>query len=139
MSKTLLYRIFGTGKVPKKYLAQIQNEGVILQDEGVGGSITFRNFRSPGRRSGWRRNWFTGSIVLTREHLLGFAFSRQIIGVAWHTEEIRQLSLSVDDPDILCVEFDASKFNEEWSGEVEVKFRTPLASRLITEIKGRTR
>ena len=45
MGKSFLYRWFGTGKVPKKFREQIEREGVLLSEEGIGGSITFINFR----------------------------------------------------------------------------------------------
>jgi hypothetical protein len=66
MAKPLLYRVFGVGKIPAPLMSQLQNEGIILADEGVKGSVTYRNFRAPGRRDSWRRQWFIGSIALTK-------------------------------------------------------------------------
>ena len=62
---TLLHRLFGAGRVPEDRLAAFQAEGIVLFDEGIGGALTLRNFRAPGRYSGWRRSWFMGSVVLT--------------------------------------------------------------------------
>jgi len=134
MSKSLLYRILGIGKIPKEAVAQIQKEGVVLQEEGIGGSVTFRNFRGPGRRHGWKRTWFTGSIVLTREHFLAFAYSRTIIGVSWVDDKFKALKCSLESNDLLCVEFDAATFNDDWSGDMEMRFRTPLAARFVEVI-----
>lgn len=134
MSKSLLFRLFGTGKIPKDAVAQIQKEGVVLQDEGIGGSLTFRNFRGPGRRHGWKRTWFTGSIVLTREHVLAFAYGRTIIGVSWVDDKRKALHCSLEKDDVLCIKYDASTFNDDWSGNIEVRFRTPLAARFLATI-----
>lgn len=40
-------------------------EGIVLEDEGVSGSVTFRDFRAPGRRYSLRKSWFLGSLVVT--------------------------------------------------------------------------
>lgn len=95
MNKTLLYRLFKAGQIPKDAVNQIRIEGVVLSDEGIAGSIIFRNIRSPGRYSGWRRSWFSGSIALTRKHFLAFSYSKPIIGVSWDDPKIKELKCSV--------------------------------------------
>ena len=134
--KTLLHRLFGAGRVPKGVMAQIEQEGILLQDEGIGGSITFRNFRGPGRRHGWKRSWFTGSIVLTKETFLAFNFSNPVIGIPWSDEKLKELNCSLENENVLCVQYDASTFNDEWSGDIEVRFRTPLAAQILEVIEG---
>jgi len=70
MAKSLFYRLFGLGKMPAPLLATLQSEGIILMDEGVKGSVTYLDFRAPGRRAAWRRQWFTACIALTQARLL---------------------------------------------------------------------
>ena len=133
MGKTLLYRLFGAGKIPQNALPQIRKEGIVLQDEGIGGSVTFRKFRAPGKRYSFRRNWFSGSIILTRKHFLAFQFSKPVIGVSW--KDAGRLTCSLEDADTLWVHFDASEFNDDWSGDIEVRFSTPLARSLLDVIE----
>jgi hypothetical protein len=45
--------------MPKKYAPTLRGEGIVLLDEGIGGSITLKNFKGPGRRHSWKRNRFT--------------------------------------------------------------------------------
>lgn len=134
MSKTFVYRLFGIGKVPRHTLERIRREGLVLQEEGLSGTVTFKKFRAPGRRYSWRRNWFSGSIVLTREHFLAFAFSRPVIAVAWRHPKIDALHCSVERDDKLCVAFDAAAFHEGWTGNIEIRFSTPLAGKLLQTI-----
>ena len=134
MSKTFVYRLCGIGKVPEHAQEQIRREGVVLQEEGLSGTVTFRKFRAPGRRYSWRRNWFSGSIVLTREHFLAFAFSRPVIGVGWRHPKIDALQCSVERNNKLCVAFDAAAFHEGWKGNIEIRFSTPLATTLLQTI-----
>ena len=135
MNKTLLYRLFKIGRIPKDVRSQVLIEGVVLSDEGIRGSITFRNFRAPGKYSSWRRSWFSGSLVLTRKHFLAFHYSNPIIGVAWDEPRIKKLNCSVEKKNTLCIKFDASTFNEDWSGEMEIRFSTPLARSFLNKIK----
>ncbi|MDH3713868.1 MAG: hypothetical protein OET44_08495 [Gammaproteobacteria bacterium] len=135
MSKSFLYRLFGIGKIPEHALQQIRKEGVVLQDEGIGGSVTLRKFRAPGKRFSWRRNWFSGSVVLTREHFLAFKFSQPVVGVAWHDHKLKALNCFLVNENTLCVAFDASTFRDDWSGDIELRFTTPLAQSFLQKIK----
>lgn len=134
MKKTLLHRLFGWGKIPKRYAPTLHDEGIILLDEGIGGSITFRNFRAPGRYHSWRRNWFTGSIVLTRRTFAAFALIKPLIYVPLDHENISELHCSIEESGALLVEYDASAFNERWSGTVACRFKTSIAEELLERL-----
>ena len=121
--------------MPRDALDQIEREGVVLEEEGIGGSITFLKFRAPGRYNGWKRKWFSGSIVLTREHFLAFSFSKPVIGGAWNHEKIGALKCSVPSENKLLVEFDASTFNEDWAGQIELRFSTSMAAQFLETIE----
>ena len=135
MSKSLLYRLFKSGTIPKSARSQILKEGVLLQDEGIRGSITFKNFRAPGRYHGWKRSWFSGSVVLTRKHFLAFGFSSSLIGIAWDDARIKELDCSIEKKNTLCIRYDASTFNEDWSGTIECRYSSPHAHEFLRIIK----
>ena len=42
MAKSVLYRLFGLGKTPKRELPALEAEGIVLVDEGISGSIECR-------------------------------------------------------------------------------------------------
>jgi hypothetical protein len=48
MAKTLLYRLFGVGKISWQLSSTLKVEGIVLLDEGISGSVTYLNFRAPG-------------------------------------------------------------------------------------------
>lgn len=131
MSKSLFYRLFGLGKIPAPLMAELNAEGLIVFDEGVKGSVTYRNFSAPGKRFGWKRQWFAGSIALTKSRLVGVAYSKFLINVPLSDERIHKLSYSVENDDAFCVTFDASLFHNDWSGMIEYRFKTPEAQRLV--------
>ncbi|MDQ3799747.1 MAG: hypothetical protein M3384_09865 [Acidobacteriota bacterium] len=135
MKKTLLYRLFGVGKIPAGARVALESEGVLLSDEGIKGSVTYRNFRSPGRRSNWKRQWYTASIALTKTRLLAFAYSNQIIDVPLADPRFRRLEFSLEAETALLVTFDASLFHADWSGTIEYRFQTPHAQAFLERLR----
>ncbi len=134
MKKTLLHRMFGWGRIPKQYAPTLHDEGIILLDEGIGGSVTFKKFRSPSRYSSWKRSWFTGCIVLTERTFAAFSFNKPLIYVPLDHENIAELHCTVEKSDTLLVKYDASAFNEEWSGTIECRFKTSIAQMLCERL-----
>jgi hypothetical protein len=131
MAKTLTYRLFGIGKIPAPLMAELNQEGLVVVDEGVGGSATYRNFRAPGRAASLRRTWFTASIAVTNTRLLALSFSNTIINVPLNDQRIKQLHYTLEDGAALCIAFDAGLFHMDWSGKLEYRFRTPLGQQII--------
>ena len=119
MAKTLLYRLFGVGKIPAAWRATIEPEGVVLMDEGIAASLTYRDFRAPGKRFTWRKVAFTGAIALTESRLLALQYATPAINVPLSDERFKQLQISIEGDGTLLVAFDASLFHNDWSGTME--------------------
>ena len=134
MAKTLSYRLFGVGKVPRQLSATLQSEGILLLDEGIAGSVTYLDFRAPGRRSNWRRQWFTGAIALTRVRLIAFQYSNTAINVPVTDERMRSMRFSVEGETTLVVAFDPALFHDDWSGTMEYRFRTSQARAFMEKL-----
>ena len=136
MSTTLLYRWFGFGGLPTAMKPILEQEGIVLLDEGIGGSMTFRNFRAPGKRYSYRKNWFTGSLIVTELRFAGFAFSRPVINVPIEGPYLDKLDCSLEKGHaVLRVAFDSSDFHDDWSGTIECRFRTPKARQFLKRIE----
>src|SRR5437868_3788179 len=97
MSKSILYRLFGLGKIPAAQLARLQHEGIVLLDEGIPGTVTYRNFHRPRRYAAWRRQWYTSSIVLTSTRLFALAFSSPIIDVPNGDPRLNSMNFTLQD------------------------------------------
>lgn len=134
MSKTLLYRLFGVGRMPQQWRAVINSEGIVLMDEGIGGSVTYRDFSAPGRRSSWRKVAFSGSIALTKTRLLALQYANPAINVPLDDPRLQQMQFSVEGEDKLLVAFNANLFHNDWSGTIEYRFRTEQASAFLTRL-----
>ena len=134
MAKSPLYRLCGVGRIPAQVMSQLQGEGIVLCDEGVKSSVTYRNFSAPGKRFGWKRQWFPASIALTKTRLLALWYSNLIIDVPLSDERIRALHFSLESSGRLCVAFDAALFHPDWAGTIEYRFRTAEASRFLDSL-----
>ncbi|HMF58376.1 MAG TPA: hypothetical protein VK619_18680 [Pyrinomonadaceae bacterium] len=134
MAKSFLYRLFGAGKIPEHLAAQLKGEGILLLDEGVKGSVTYIDFRAPGRYSNWRRQWYTASIALTEVRLMGLRYSQTIIDVPLTDERIRSMQFSLEESDTLLVAFDPALFHKDWSGKIEYRFRTEQAQLFLDKL-----
>ena len=131
IAKSFLYRLFGTGKIPTTLLSELQAEGIILSDEGVKGSIIFRDYSAPGKRFAWKRVGIVASIALTEARILALSDSKPIINVPLADERLQAMRFSLEKEETLCVSFDAGLFQPDWSGTIEYRFRTPQAKQLL--------
>ena len=130
MPKSLLYRLFGVGRIPKLIGDRLRMEGIVIADEGIPGSVTYRDFRAPGRYSSWRKQAFIGSIVITNTRLVALMSGRFAIDVPFTDERIRRLQMSRE-RDSLLITFDASLFHDDWSGTLEYRYRTSQAAEVL--------
>ena len=135
MAKSLLYRLFGVGKVPKLLNDTLRIEGIVASDEGISGSVTYRDFRAPGKYFSWKKQAFVGSVVVTNVRLVALMYSNFAVNVPFSDERIRRLQISVEGSDRLLIVFDPSVFHDDWSGTIEYRFRTPRSGEILKWIQ----
>lgn len=135
--KSLLHNIFGLGKIPRKILPTIKEEGILLSEEGISGSVTLSNFRAPGRRHSKKCSWIMGSIALTNKRLWVFQFSNPFISVEWNEPLINKIDCSTNDKGDLIFSFDISVFDDRSSGEVYCKLKSSKSFEILDEIRKR--
>jgi hypothetical protein len=137
MAKALFYRLFGLGKIPERFMSPLRSEGILAFDEGIKGSITYRDFRAPGKYSSWRRQWFNGGIILTQVRLVSLISLSQAIDVPLTDERIRSMRFSVEKAGTLLIAFDPGLFHPGWSGAMEYRFRTEEAEVFVEKLRER--
>jgi hypothetical protein len=134
MIRALLHRLFGV-KMPVPLAEQLKGEGVLLSAENVKGSVTYIDFRAPGRHANWRRVWYRASIALTGLRLVAMQGSQPLIDVPLTDERIRRMQFSLEKSDTLLVAFDASLFHQDWSGKIEYRFRMEQAQAFLDKLR----
>ena len=131
MRKTLLYKLFGIGKLPKNARPKLEGEQILLLDEGLNGSVTYRNYSAPGRQYGLRKVRFTGSLVVTKSRVVGFAYHREIMNLTFEDPRLANVEIRIETDSALCIAFDVSKFNPQRSGQMELRFKTAMAAEIV--------
>jgi hypothetical protein len=119
-----------TGQFPEEMRTQLAAEGVVVMETGLKGSITWRHYRAPGRRSSYRRVGTYISIALTTERLVVWGAGHPQIDVPLRHPAIREIEASVDEKGRLLLAFDAHAFHENTSGRIEVRLNSEQAGRL---------
>lgn len=118
-------------KVAAIYKSQLEPEGIVLFEEDVRGSMTFRNFRSPGRYASRRKVGITSLLILTKKNIIALKGSSPIINVPFTDERLRRMKFSLEGEKTLLVAFAANLFQPDWSGEIEYRFKTPQAREFL--------
>ncbi|EGV20432.1 hypothetical protein [Thiocapsa marina] len=135
MNKTFLYRLLGFGAIPKKILPVLQEEGVVVCDEGIGGRLVTKNVKGPGKRYIRRSEGFSGCLVITKKRILCFTYAKRQINIGVDDPRVSALYFDVPDSGILLVSFESSVFRDKWDGVIEFKFKTEKARQFGDALK----
>ncbi len=122
MLLSALRRWTNLGKFPPEADDFANQSNVIIAADQLPSSITYRNFRAPGRSSSWRRQWFLGSIAVLQDRLIAYQWSNRIINIPFSDERIQSIQLVAESLDKLLITFEASLFHENWKGTIEFRF-----------------
>jgi len=125
--KAILYKLFGIGKIREAVLSELKGEVIVASDEGIKSTLTYKNFRAPGRYSNWKRRWFAGAIILTEKRLVLQQYSQPVINILLTDERFQKIKISLETEDTLLFEFEPHLFLENSSGNIEWRTRTPHA------------
>jgi len=135
MNKTLLYRLFGIGSIPKKLRPILQAEGVVVSDEGMAGRFVAQNVKGPGKRYLRRSEGFSGCLVVTKKRVFAYSFGRRQINIGTDDPKVCELFVEVPDGNTLSISFESSAFCEGWQGTMVFKFKTEKANQFADALK----
>jgi hypothetical protein len=129
MKKSILYRLFGLGAFPKGVLPGLEQEELVVMDEGIGGWFVTQHVKGPGKRYRHRSEGFVGSLAVTRERVICYTFRKPQINIAVKDPKVSKLYVDAASENKLCVSFDSAHFREGWEGVIEFRFNTDKAFR----------
>ena len=132
-------RLFGSGRLPPDGRRLIEPDQNPFIAEAIVGSVTFRNFRAPGRYSSWRRQWFLGSLGLTKKRFIAYRYRSCLVNIPYDDPRIAQVEFAVENQENLSIRHDASLFHPSWAGEIEIRFTTADAQHILSLIESAIR
>lgn len=127
MKKTILYRLFGFGSVPKKLRPVLEQEGIVAIDEGIGGWFVTKTVNGPGKRYRNRIERFSGCLAVTKARVVCYTYGKRQINISVEDPKIANLYVDTPEEQKLCLSFKSSNFREEWKGVIEFRFNTDKA------------
>jgi len=129
MKKTLSYRLFRLGGIPRKLRPLLEAEGLRVADEGLSGRLVMGRVRGPGRRHYGRVEGFSGFLVVTGKRVMAYSYAKRQINIGLDDPRLAEIYVRLTSPEWLAISFEASTFREGWSGVMEFRFRTDKAPR----------
>lgn len=135
MSKTLLYKLFKIGRIPKKVRPVLEREGLRCMDEGIGGWVYMNDYRAPGKRFRHRLTGFTGFLAVTEKRVIAYTYWKPVINIPVEDPRLKALELELPKNNALKISFESSAFDASRRGRIEVRFKTDKASLFFSLIK----
>lgn len=128
--------LFGSGRLPKMVRDQVAGEDVLLLAEGLTGTITFRKYKAPGKRSNLRKVGVAGAVCVTDKRLLVWGARGKLVDVPRDDERFGAIEVAAEEPDKVLFAWEASLFHDNRSGRVEVRLH-PVAADQVVALLGR--
>jgi hypothetical protein len=120
MAKSLFYRFLFIGKMPEHYKSELSGENLIILEEGLKLTVTFRNYKSPGKNFRLKKYWGTGAIGISRNQIIVTYFNSKMLKVRFDDPRFKKIQ-KIFDKRNLFLKINAHDFNEKTSGEIEIK------------------
>ncbi len=136
MRKSLLYTLFGLGAIPDHLRPLLASEGVVVADEGMRGWFVTKNLKGPGRRYFHRRAGFSGCLAVTEKRVFCYAFRKKMIHIATTDPRLSAFFVDITGSGTFLVSFEASVFNDRWSGVMVFRFKTEYARQFYDAMRG---
>jgi hypothetical protein len=130
MSKTLLYRLFGIGRVNRPERDRLASEGIACLLEGIPLTIAWRDFRQAGRRVNSHQQNTTGAVAFTRERLRVYACSKPVLDVGLTDPTADRVTVTCPKPNTLAIRLQAQDFQPDASGQITYWLLTTEAAGL---------
>ncbi|MFD9902991.1 hypothetical protein [Streptomyces sp. NPDC059063] len=132
----VLRLLLGPGRMAAPLRAELEAEGLVLLEEGLLGSITFRNYRARLTRISYRKELISGAIAVTGGRLVVWVKRSKHIDIPLDGPYRKLVQATAEDPGRLCLTYDAGALDDTRSGRVEVRFRTAAALRVADLLGG---
>lgn len=135
MKKALSYRLFGLGGVPRRVRPVLEDEGIVVCDEGMRGRLITNNLQAPGKRNLHRSEGFSGWLAITRQRIICHTYRKRQINISVDEPKISELHVSTPDLQTLSLSFESSVFRERWQGVVEFRLQTEKAPQFANVLR----
>ena len=130
--------LLGKGKLRPELREALEAEGLVLLEEGIGGSLRYNHFKAPGKR-------FHGKVVPQRM-TIGISKRRVVIygqakllDVAFDEPRAQALDISLiaENKLAIVIDYDRLDTSGKVSGEITIRAKTPNAAAIVEQLQAR--
>lgn len=132
--------LLGNGTLKPKLLAALQSEGLVLMEEGLGGSVRYERFRAPGRRHHGKVTGERIGLAISDERFVVYCRSgrAKLIDTPFSDPRLGMLDISLQDNDTVAIRIDYDRADvPKVSGEITILARTPNAGSIVDQLRAR--
>ncbi len=128
--------LLGPGRFPDDLRGVLLAENLLLLDEGLHGSITYRDYRAPGRRASLEKRATSGAIAVTSRRLVVWTGRSKHIDVPLRDSLRHAIQVVAETQEKVCFGYDPSLFQPATSGRVEVRLKPARAAEIVALLGG---
>ena len=132
--------LLGTGELKPELRAALEAEGLVALEEGLSGSVRYRNFKAPGRRFHRRVTAERIGLGISESRLAVYCRSGRVklIDTAFSERRLAALEVSLHDAETLEFRIDYDRVDvADVSGVISIRATTPRAAHLVDHLKAR--
>lgn len=127
--------LFGSGRLPRMVRDQVAGEDVLLLEEDLGGSITYRHYKAPGKRARLKKVGIAGAFCVTDRRLLVWGARAKLVDVPRDDNRFAAIEVEAEEPDRVLFAWEAGLFHDNRSGRVEVRLHPVKADQVVALVK----
>ncbi len=132
--------LLGNGTLRPELRAALESEGLVILEEGLGGSVRYTRFRAPGRYHNGKVTPERIGLGLSEERFVAYCRSGKVklIDTEFSNPLLSAVDVSVSGDDGVAIRVDYDRADvPKVSGEITVVARTPNAPRIVEELRAR--
>ena len=135
--------LLGTGELRPELRSALEAEGLVLIEEGLGGSVRYRHFKAPGKRFHGKVTGERIGLGISQKRVVAYCRSGRgkLIDTEWSNPKLGMVDVSLVDGDkvAILVDYDKQTDVPDVSGQLTIRMRTPNAPRIVEELQRRLR
>ena len=133
----LLRKLFRIGKLPSALRAEVEAEGVLFLSEYVAVTRRFRG-TVPGLRSGGSIASYVGSLVITRQRVLGTLSSvpklaGRTLALRWEAPQAGPVKAELSETG-LTLDVDVADIDSRCSGELSLHYKEQIPPDVLAQL-----
>ena len=120
--------------------AALEDEGLILIEEGLSGSVRYTKFRAPGKSFDGKIVPMTMCLAISEQRLAVYGQSGRVklVDTAFDSPRVGMLDVSLKDEGRLAILVDYDKGDvPKVSGQITIVVKSPNAAAIVEELRAR--